>query len=163
RAEWRHENGSTFVGETVGVPVWGEEGEHIGYLGMIRDVTAQEQAAQALRERETLLRTVIEYTPVVLYALDANRVFTLHDGQGAEAAGLDARQFVGRPLREVYAEKPDIVERNERVLAGEVGRWVSEVGSRFFETHAAPLFEEDGAIAGLIGVGVDVTERIRAE
>ena len=72
-----------------------------------------------LGESEERLRTVVTSAPVVLFAIDRDGVFTLSEGQGLEALGLDPGQIVGQSVYEKYRDVPQIVEDTHRALAGE--------------------------------------------
>ncbi len=50
RTRYRRKDGREFVGESVGVGMRGAEGETIGFVGIIRDVTKQEEAEAMLHE-----------------------------------------------------------------------------------------------------------------
>ncbi len=124
---------------------------------------SEAEARTALTASEQRLHALITSVPVILFALDADGVFTQSAGKGLEALGLMPGELVGRSYLEVYADVPALLTGVARGLAGEPGRWLAEVGGLFFETQALPLAGADGRPAGLIGVAFDVTERVRAE
>lgn len=132
-------------------------------IGTVQDVTEQTRVEQALRESEQKLRTVIEGFPVVLWAIDRDGIFTLSRGAGLKLLGLAPDQVVGQSLFDIYRDYPDIVSDARRVLAGESlvsTRWIGRLA---FEVHYSPLRDQNGAVAGAIGVAADVTERKRSE
>ena len=55
-----HRDGHTVIIETTGVPVFGPNGQLVGYRGAHRDVTARVRAEEALRESEEKYRTLFE-------------------------------------------------------------------------------------------------------
>jgi PAS domain S-box-containing protein len=56
--EYRKKDGSTFFGETIGVPLRGEDHQVVGYLGVVRDLTKQlEFEAERRRMLEDLDRS----------------------------------------------------------------------------------------------------------
>jgi diguanylate cyclase (GGDEF)-like protein/PAS domain S-box-containing protein len=114
---------------------------------------------EALRESDERLRAVISNTPVVLFAVDRNGMYTLAEGQGLAALGVRDGQMVGRSARSVHAEHPELLASIERALAGEASSGHVSLLGRTFAAHYAPLFAPDGTPSGMIGVATDVSER----
>ena len=124
---------------------------------------SEDQARTALSASEQRLHALIISVPVILFALDAEGVFTQSEGKGLERLGLKPGELVGRSYREVYADVPTLLEGIEAGLNGEARQWVAQVGELCYETQCLPLRSADGQPAGLIGVAFDVSERVRAE
>uniref|UniRef100_A0A832I3J7 histidine kinase n=1 Tax=Eiseniibacteriota bacterium TaxID=2212470 RepID=A0A832I3J7_UNCEI len=128
-----------------------------------QDVTESRRVEEALRDAEERLRVVLANAPLVLFALDADGVFTLSEGRGLAALGLRPGEVVGRTVWDVYAELPQVLDSARRVLAGEEVTALIEVGPLAFETRYSPLRDAVGGVTGAIGVAVDVTDRRRLE
>ncbi|HEU4760190.1 MAG TPA: EAL domain-containing protein, partial [Dehalococcoidia bacterium] len=139
------------------------DGDEIGGLqGILVDISESRRAEEALRESEERLRTVVASTPVVLFALDREGLFTMSEGKGLSALGLEPGQVVGQSVFEVYKDVPAVMENVRRALAGEAFASIVEVGDLVFETWYSPLLGS-GEVNGVIGVAVDITERKQAE
>jgi PAS domain S-box-containing protein len=52
---YRHKNGREFPGDTVSAPILGAEGEHLGYLDIIRDITAQVEMMETIENQRNEL------------------------------------------------------------------------------------------------------------
>jgi diguanylate cyclase (GGDEF)-like protein/PAS domain S-box-containing protein len=115
------------------------------------------------RESETWLKALLSAAPVILWSTDAAGVFTLSEGHGLPALGLQPGEVVGRSVFEVYAEYPEILDHHRRALRGESFTSVGLVGRAAFAVSYAPLLGPAGEITGMVGVGTDVTEQHRAE
>jgi len=140
--------------------------EHSGSAHLIvnaRDVTERQRQERALRENKERLRTVIAGAPLVLFALDRHGVFTMVEGRGLDALGVRPALLVGRSAFELYADLPHALADVRRALAGETFSSVVDVFGVVFETWYSPVRDGDGPVAGVIGVGTDITERRRAE
>jgi two-component system, cell cycle sensor histidine kinase and response regulator CckA len=118
---------------------------------------------EALRTSEDRLRSVVENTPVMLFALDQQGRFTFSEGKGLTALGLQPGQVVGRSALEVYRDSPSARAGVQRALAGEEFSVVAEVAGLIFEIWYSPVRNAAGELIGTIGVGTDITERTRAE
>ncbi len=124
-----------------------------------REVTASEQTAEALRQKEVQLATVVSGTPIVLFALDRAGTFTLSEGRGLQALGLAPGQVVGQSVFDVYSEMPELLEEIRAALAGRETNLTVPVRGLLFETRLSPLRDGSGEVAGVIGVATDVTAR----
>src|SRR5881409_1342778 len=128
-----------------------------------RDVTERLRQERALRENKERLRTVISGAPLVLFALDRHGVFTMVEGRGLDALGMRPGMLVGRSAFELYADLPQALADVRRALAGETFSSIVEVFGVVFESWYSPVRDADGTVAGVIGVGTDITDRRRAE
>ena len=128
-----------------------------------RDMTRTREVEETLRSLEQQLRVVVANSPVVLFALDANGIYTLSEGRGLAALGLVPGERVGQSVFEVHKDSPRIIAIVRRALAGEEVQETVEIGSVAFDVTYAPMRGPDGAMQGVIGVATDVTERQRLE
>jgi len=55
---YRRKDGSTFVGETFGAKMFGNEGQMIGFIGVIRDVTQRKQVEAELQKHQEHLEEI---------------------------------------------------------------------------------------------------------
>ncbi len=138
-------------------------GEISAIIGVGRDITERKMAELALIESEKRLRTIIINLPVILFSFDAEGIFTLSEGKGLEALSLSPGQVVGQSIFSVYADYPDIIRDIERSLRGDFFVSVIHIADHFFETWFSPLKDERGTVMQVIGVAVDISERIRTD
>jgi PAS domain S-box-containing protein len=160
---FRHRHGGYRYLESCGVPLLDANGNLRGYQGVDRDVTHRIRAEETVRHREALFRTVVNHTPVVTFAMDAEGIFTLSEGLGLTKLGYQPGEVVGRSAFEVYQNHPLICTAIRRALQGEKGRFDINVNGLTFDAVFNPTLNERGEVTGLIGVATDVTERKQAE
>ena len=118
---------------------------------------------RALRTSEERLRAVVNSAAILLWALDRNGICTFSEGKGLEALGLRSGEVVGRSVFDLYAGHPEILADVRRALAGEEFTTVVAMGDTVLETRYTVLRDENGALDGVTGVAVDVTEQRSAE
>ncbi len=133
-----------------------------------RDAREQREAFNQLKRMEERLRTVVGNTPVVLFALDRDGVFTLSEGKGLEPFGLAPGMVTGRSVYQVFRDQPQVIHNVRRALAGEAFTDTVVIDSPgkdqlVLDTHYAPLKERDGNASGVIGIASDVTVRHQIE
>ena len=137
-----------------------DDGEPSAVVVTARDETERIERERALEATKERLGTVISNVPVVLFALDAEGRFTLSEGRGLRALGLEPGDIVGESAFDLYADNPDVLDPMRRALDGEEVTAVQRIEGRWFETAYQPLVD-DGVVTGVIGVAIDITERRR--
>ncbi len=136
-----------------------EQGLRVYY----HDITEHKQTEEALHESEKLLRSVINSTGVIVFATDKAGIFTLSEGNGLAKLGLVPGQVIGQSAYEVYKAYPVVQQCIQRALNGEAFQAINEVEGLAFEASFAPLHDLHGQIVGVLGVSVEITERVLLE
>jgi two-component system, cell cycle sensor histidine kinase and response regulator CckA len=136
---------------------------HTAGVAFVIDISERKRSERSSRETEERLRRVVEAAPLVLWSVDVNGTFTLSMGRGLRGLGLEPGQMVGQSVFDVCAAAPGLAVAVRRCLAGEELFEAVEVAGLIFENLYTPMRDEAGAISGVLGVAIDVTERRRAE
>jgi serine phosphatase RsbU (regulator of sigma subunit)/PAS domain-containing protein len=124
------------------------------------------RAQDALREREARLRLLVEQMPALLWTTDFRLRLTSLQGAGVAALRVPPDDLLGQPLSAVFenaCHRLDPVTAHCQALEGrsislEVAWW-----ERSFHLYVEPLRDAAGTITGCIGVGLDISERKRAQ
>lgn len=130
---------------------------------VFRDLTFRKRTQASLEEARGRLQTVIENSPVVLWAIDTDGFFTLSEGDGLKYFQLEPGQIVGESIWELFAENADTLECVRKALSGAAVSADTEVVGRTWQTSYIPLRDAKGTVSGIIGISVDVTERKQIE
>ena len=138
-----------------------EGGRHA--VVVARDISERRAIEQALQTSEERLRTFLENAPVIMFATDADGVYTLYEGRDIGRFGLRAEDRVGRRMADLHPDAPQVVENLARVLNGEAFSTAVSKDGFHLEVQHAPLRDESGATTGMVGIVVDVTSRVHAE
>ena len=153
-------------------PRFGSNGEFLGYIGSVIDIAERREAEDALRHANALLGAVMEAVPGVVYAKDREGRMLAANRGTAELVGKPLSAILGRTDREFLddAAQAAVVQANDRRIMTEDRAEVLEEeisladGSRAtWLSTKAPFRDADGAIVGLVGSSIDITERKRVE
>jgi PAS domain S-box-containing protein len=139
------------------------DGEPVGFLGQVQDLTERKQAARALRVSELWLRSVVAEAPIVLSVYDRDGVCTFSEGRAFEKLGISPAERVGRTYVALRGDEREGAAELKRLLAGEGFSAKRPVGERVFDVHYRPLHDPDHGISGVVSVAVDVTDLERVE
>jgi two-component system cell cycle sensor histidine kinase/response regulator CckA len=133
--------------------------------GVILDITESRKIQESLHEVETRLATTINSSPLVVFALDADGIFTLSEGMGLQTLGLNPGEVVGRSVFDLYRDSPAILDAVRKALSGEEFTNVVEVpdAGQVFETRWTVQRGENGKLSGVVGTSTNITERKRAQ
>jgi PAS domain S-box-containing protein len=124
-----------------------------------RDITEKKRIEKEVLENQQLLKSVTSEVQAVLFALDAQGIFTFSDGRGLEKLGLKAGEVVGISALEIYKDYPNTTDAIRKSLKGELVKAEGlEVAGLFYDTLYQPIFNEKGEVIRVIGIAIDVTE-----
>ncbi|AWK90220.1 PAS domain-containing protein [Azospirillum thermophilum] len=151
-------------------PLHDEAGRLAGWIGSNTDIHDRITAEQALRQREALLRAVLQSTEELIYAKDLDGRYIVVSQAVSRLIGRPPEACIGLTDRELFpAERADRYIANDReVVAGNVIRRFEEFfavagAERIYQSTKAPLTDSRGMVIGVVGVSTDVTERRQAE
>ena len=142
-----------------------EAGEkHI--VGAIRDVTKRKRAEEALRDKETTLRSLINATREGLLLIDPAGKVLVANETIAQRIGRSVRDLTGTCLYEHFP--PEVAARrkeeyDEVVRTGQAVRFLSERAGRVYESYGYPVFDDEGRVAKVAIFAADITESRWAE
>ncbi|NEX20261.1 PAS domain S-box protein [Thiorhodococcus mannitoliphagus] len=138
------------------------EGQEYDFA-FVRDISERQCAEEALRASEHKFRAVVQNAQAITFILDRHGVFLLSEGQSLSRLGLTPGQVLGQSAFDLYQAYPSVVDSIRNALSGEFAHVTNNVGDAIFDTFYSPYLDRDGQPNGVIGVAIDITERMRAE
>jgi len=125
---------------------------------------------QALQQRESLLRAVLDHCPLLVALKDAEGRFLLVNRHWVAAFGLENESVRGKTDAELFAADraaAGIARDREALETGEPIECEEHVphraGTRTYLTIRFPVVGPDGGVAVLGSIAADITERKRME
>ncbi len=155
-----------------GDPMLGRGGRFQGFRGVTRDITLQVLAEQEREESERRFRNLTELSSDWYWELDEGLRFTILQGRGMEAFGIDPQSFLGRTrnaspsyeLMDMSEEEFAALRAAHRSYREIRGRYRYADGSeRYVAITGEPMFGQDGDFRGYRGITRDITQRTLAE
>lgn len=155
------------------VPLRNADDEIIGLVGVTRNVTSQKRAEQALAAEKTLLRNLIDVIPDYIYTKDLDGRFTLGNAAIIQDVGGSATEhllgksdfdFQPRNVAQGYFETEQrVLQHGERIINLEEPTTTPTGEKLWILSTKVPIYNANGKITGLVGVGRNVTLQKNAE
>jgi len=169
---FRRRDGKVIWVSLNGRAVKDEDGRVVHYEGTVEDITDRKIAQIMIRDEMEFNRTLLQTSPAFFVALSAEGKTLLMNQSMLDALGYSMQEVSGKdyassfvPPEESEALKGSfsrIVSSNEPVLCE--NHVVASDGRRLLvEWHGTPVRDEHGSLQYFFGVGIDLTERKKAE
>jgi PAS domain S-box-containing protein len=139
---------------------------------VVRDITEQKKAAKTLADREQMLMAIVENAPIWIWKTDPdghmhfiNRTFCRDLGITPDIVynvGHYREAFGEEAVRNCLVSDAICLQQDEVHIAPEIFPFV-DGRLHHLETLKIRLKDQEGQVTGLIGLAVDMTERIQAE
>jgi diguanylate cyclase (GGDEF)-like protein/PAS domain S-box-containing protein len=152
-------------------PLIGPQGERLGTVISLTDMTARRRAEEALRESEQRMTSIVEFLPVGVWFLDARGEIVFANAAGRRIWAAEARMgihefgfFKGwwadtkRPLGPHDWGGARAIEHGETSLDEEIEIECFDGSHRIILSSAVPIRGGNGAILGAVVLNQDITE-----
>ncbi|HEX6284457.1 MAG TPA: PAS domain S-box protein, partial [Pyrinomonadaceae bacterium] len=145
-------------------------GQAIGVRAVVRDITDQHKADEAIREREERYRELFENANDIIYTHDLRGNFTSLNRSGERITGYSRAETMNMNVADVIA--PEYLGLAREMIAHKAAEHVSTVyeidiiskqGRRVRLEVSTRLIFRDGKPVGVQGIARDLTERKRSE
>ncbi|BEH10798.1 MULTISPECIES: hybrid sensor histidine kinase/response regulator [Geobacter] len=171
--EWTYvrRDGSHILVKLTVTPIPGGDGEFEGYLGIAEDITERKRIEQELSASRELLNTIIESIPNPIFFKDDNGVYENCNRAFSDYLGFPKERIIGSTVHDISPpELAQIYHQADLELMAQRGTQVYEAQVRYADglLHNVILYKSaiergNGDLRGLVGVMLDITDRIRAE
>ncbi|HEX7654644.1 MAG TPA: PAS domain S-box protein, partial [Verrucomicrobiae bacterium] len=168
----RRKNGVLYNEEMTITPVLGEDGRVTHFIAIKQDITRRTEFEAELRRERDLLRSLMDNLPDSIFFKDQQSRFTRINKALAHELGVaspeaavgrsDADYFSVRQARQKLTEERRMMVEGTPII-GLIEREETKGISRWVSTTKVPLRDDDGNIAGLVGISRDVTPFKQAE
>lgn len=137
-----------------------------------QEIVERRQAEVALRDSEMRLRTLIRTIPDLVWLKDSKGTYLFCNSRFERFFGAREKEIIGRTDYDFFdRETADAFREHDRaaIAAGGPRRNEEEVTyaddghHEILETIKTPIYDSEGQLVGVLGIGRDITERKQAE
>ena len=143
-----------------------------GLIGGILDITDSKRAEESLRDSEGRLQTLVQTIPDLIWLKDKDGVYlscnTMFErffgAREADIAGKTDYDFVDRELADAFREHDNKAMAAGKTTSNEEWITFADDGHRvFLDTIKTPMYNAQGTLIGVLGIGRDITNRRSVE
>lgn len=166
-----HLNGQDVWYYIQALPEVNDQGETVGYVGVLTDITERKYVEQALQEREALLRLFAQYAPAGIAMFDREMRYVMASQRWADDyyhGSLES--LIGRSKYELFPDIPDWWRQvHQRCLAGAIEKCDEDLFVRadgrqqWTRWEVRPWYTAINEIGGIIIFSEDITQRKQAK
>ncbi len=146
------------------------EGEYIGSLALIADITEWQRAEDALRESEEKYRRIVDHAQEGIWVSSADRTTLFVNSRMAEMLGYEVDEMIDRQMSEfVAAEDREAIksywERRRQGVDEQFELRMAKKDGSIIHTSlsAAAVLDEHGEFSGSVSMIADISGRKKAE
>ncbi|HTX17190.1 MAG TPA: PAS domain-containing protein, partial [Bacteroidota bacterium] len=155
---------------TTKVPVRDKNDVIIGLVGIGRDITAHRMAEEAVLRERSLLRTVVDNIPDLIYYKDAEGRYMLNNKAHLSSLGVkDQAELLGQTsfefnpeefAEQYWYDESEIMRSGTPLLEKEETAVHRSTGQkRVHLTSKIPVYDDAGHPLGIVGISRDITDR----
>jgi PAS domain S-box-containing protein len=177
---WKKKNGEQIIVNVHAKTVRDAQGQVVRYEGLVLDVTERKRIETQLRESEerlraerSLLRTVIDHLPAIIFVKNLEKQFAISNAAHVRWLGLTHEaDVIGKTVHDFYpaTQAQLFQETDQQVLETRQGQLEREYAVRnpagqlhWHVTTKLPLTDSTHNIIGLVTISHDITDRKQAE
>ncbi|MBN2830297.1 MAG: PAS domain S-box protein, partial [Candidatus Cloacimonetes bacterium] len=155
-----------------GIMIRDNEGENGILEGFISDITEKKLNRKILEDNEELLNSLIDTLPVYIWLKDVNGVYLtcnhyfelFYGASRNDIIGKTDYDFVPKELADFFRQKDKEALEKGCENTNEEEVTLSENGKKILlETTKKPMFDSQGNLVGVLGIGNDITEKKKTE
>ena len=137
-----------------------------------RFITELKQAKEALEASETHLRTLVRTIPDLIWLKDERGFYLFCNSRFEDFFGAKEKDIIGKTDYDfVDRDLADFFRRHDALAVAKGRPSINEEEVEFssdgrreiLETIKTPMYRSDGRLAGVLGIGRDITDRKKAE
>jgi two-component system cell cycle sensor histidine kinase PleC len=161
-----HADGTYRWYRAVGHATETKDGSPQRVIGMLTDIDDERRMTEALRLSEARISTLLDNSPSSIYFKDSDLRMVIANRKYLEMYGLSPDNAFGKTSLELFGEdqgRPyfnhdkEVLEKSMLIAREET------LNERDLLTFKFPIIDSDGALAGVGGIEIDITERKEVE
>ena len=159
--------------EDYAVPIKNKSGDIVNLIQIARNITDYKEAEEALKERESNLRQIIDLVPHFIFVKDEKGKYIIVNKAAADAYGTTVENLTGNSDMDFASNKADaasfikddleVIQSGEQKFIPEEQITDSKGNIRFLQTTKIPFKTTMTKKSAILGIAIDITERVESE
>lgn len=146
--------------------------EPVRMIGINQDITDRKRAEEIVQKNEERFRALVETIPDLVWLKDPDGIFlacnqrfeALYGAPEEKIRGKTDYDFVSKDLADFFRRNDKkALENNRPTINNEWVTFASDGHQELLETIKTPMYDADGQLTGVLGIGRNITERIENE
>ncbi|MBI3374421.1 MAG: PAS domain S-box protein [Betaproteobacteria bacterium] len=161
-------DGKVFYVGVAGEPVFDMHGIFTGYRGVASDITQRKLAEWDIARQREFLQLLMDSSPNTVFVRDREGRYTFCNRRIADDFGTEPAQVVGKttgefiPWSTAAAQKVAEIDKQVFDTGRSFGPYESQLPDfrgtrRWFQFTKIPIFDGEGRVSQVLGVGTDIT------
>lgn len=140
-----------------------DHGQENLMLCSVNDISREVSYYQRLKDREDQFRSLVSSMDDVIFTIDADLRHSSVHGRWIKELGKKEEDFLGKRATEIMGPEKGLNHEKyfRKALQGESVVYEWEAGDeddlQYFQTSLSPIYEEDGHVKEIVGVGRNIT------
>ncbi|MBN2825166.1 MAG: PAS domain S-box protein, partial [Campylobacterales bacterium] len=156
-----------------GYTIYDKSGKPLKTIGTVQDISEEIKLQEEIHKEKNFISTIIENSNAIIAVIDNQGVMRRLNRYGQEFVGYDIETISSKPYFWTrflpQYQQEDIINIFKQAQDGEIVKsytnsWFSKDGEeRVYEWSNTIVFKEDGSLDYVASIGIDITQREKAE
>ena len=152
-------------------PILDKSGKLTGAVHAIDDITECKRTEESLRKNEQKFRTLIRTIPDLVWLKDPQGIYlscnsrfeSLFGAKEKDILGKTDYDFLDKELANFYRKHDKIAMAKGKPSKNEEEITFADGHREILETIKTPMYKSDGQLAGVLGIGRNITDRLNLQ
>jgi PAS domain S-box-containing protein len=155
-----------------GRALYGPDGERLGAVVVMHDITKSKRVQGALKRESDLLQALMDNIPDAIYFKDTESRFTRVNRHAPYRGNKTSEEVIGKTdfdffveehARAAFEDEQQIIRTGIPIVDKIEKETYTDGSITWLSTTKVPILDEAGRVTGIVGISRDITERKRAE
>jgi len=148
------------------------EGNIIGSIGVIKDISKQKKAQEKMQYEHSLLQSLLDTTPDSIYFKDRENKFLLVNHAKARHHNMNPDDMIGKTdfdymtseqAQKAQSDDNQVMQTGKPIIDTIEKVTTTDGSEKWVSVTKIPRYDDNGEIIGSMGISRDVTKRVKEQ